>query len=299
MVASIMVQVAYRRDDADDESLVMMLEDVALLIYALTAAPAWWGGSSVSSVWQSEAATVEAVDDPNGRPATRVISIPLDVQYIEDGGSVSGLPPIVPVVMPEHNLLSGIQGGVLAERHHLTAAAAGALDPAVGWDDLVTPATAVNPPGGVAAAVQNITELTLDFDAAADRRIDVEYQMPHRWAAGTEVRFHLHTMRSVAPGAGEAARWSVRWRTLSEGGVVSAWATDFVTTPIPPGTGPRVIGIKAFAMAGLTISDCLQIQLTRTATHVDDTYGGTLMVYNLDLHYQTARAMGSANEYSL
>lgn len=106
LIASMMVQVAYRRDEPDDEGLVMALEDVGLLIYALTATPAWWGGPSILSVWQSEAATIEDVEDGNGRPATRVASIPLDVQYLEDGGSVSGVP--LPSPYPPLSILVGV-----------------------------------------------------------------------------------------------------------------------------------------------------------------------------------------------
>jgi hypothetical protein len=182
----------------------------------------------------------------------------------------------------------------------LTEGQEAALTPTEGWDDLVIPATAVNPPGGVQAATQNITELTLDFENGKDCRIDLVYQMPHRWKVGGELRFHLHTFRSTNE-TGKVARWLVKWRyAIEDSASKAAWTDDAaVLIAVPSGTGPKIIPIKAFTMAGCGISSCVQIQLTRTATHSDDTYNGNVEVYNLDGHYQIARAMGSTNEGSL
>jgi len=64
-----------------------------------------------------------------------------------------------------------------------------ALIPGVGWTDLVISATSVNPPGGVDAAVYNITESTIDFANDKTRRLDVHYQKQR--AMGSSGEFSL------------------------------------------------------------------------------------------------------------
>jgi hypothetical protein len=156
------------------------------------------------------------------------------------------------------------------------------------WDDLVIPATAVNPPGGVGPASYNTTEATLDFVNGADNRCDFTFQLPHRWKEGTSVYFHLHVLHSTNAAAN--TRWTLSHRTTSIDGADPGWTTDAaIILATPASTAHTILAIKTQAMSGHKISACLQYQLVRNGGHGDDTYSGDVRMISADVHYEIDR----------
>jgi hypothetical protein len=75
------LQIAYRRDVPDDERIVMIAEDCGRIADYLVRTTAVWGGAD--DLWQTDDPSVEEIEDPTGRPASTVVSIPLAIKYRE------------------------------------------------------------------------------------------------------------------------------------------------------------------------------------------------------------------------
>jgi len=165
-----------------------------------------------------------------------------------------------------------------------------------GWDDLVAPASAVNPPGGVSAAVYNATDCTFDFADGLTRRLDFVYQMPHRWLEGSSAYFHVHVGYSSV-NAGNV-RWRYAYRVWANDGAKPAFTTADVTKAAAESTAHKRVDFGEISLAGTTISTIVQIQLTRLGSDAADTYTGTVQLISADLHYQSDVMTGSTQEWT-
>jgi hypothetical protein len=81
-VAVLALQVVYRHDQAESETLAMMLEDHTLLIHGICTAPATWGAGA-QQIWHAPPSSHEVITDANGKRATTVVTIPLSVIWSE------------------------------------------------------------------------------------------------------------------------------------------------------------------------------------------------------------------------
>ena len=164
-----------------------------------------------------------------------------------------------------------------------------------GWDDLVQPATAVNPPGGVGPATYNVTDSTLDFVEGSDNRCDFNFQVPHRWLEASSVKLHLHVYHSTN-GVGNT-RWTVSYRVVNRAGAKPGWTTPAaIIVAAPASTNHVVLDLLTITMAAKTISCVVQVQLVRNGGHGNDTYGGDVQLISADLHFQSDTATGSVAE---
>jgi hypothetical protein len=171
------------------------------------------------------------------------------------------------------------------------------------WDDLRFPASGINPVG-VASDPSVDTDLakfpgTLLFSGTQVNIIAGTAQMPHAWADGTDIRPHVHWMKSVDGGAAGDVHWQFRWRKLLPGQLATAW-TDWID-----GIAAGVNGTSDAAdthyihhfglqdMTGLHDSAQLAWQVQRVGN--TDAYASDVRLMEFDIHYQINR-LGSETE---
>jgi hypothetical protein len=159
-----------------------------------------------------------------------------------------------------------------------------------GYDDLSFSAVPVNPTGAVAAPAYNDVESTLDFQNGASNRVDYNYQWRHAIQLGSDAYYHIHA--TFHSGGGGNTRWTLAWRVWEVGAAKPAWTTDTIIIAAPGNTNHVHLPVKTFAAVG-GLSTAVQVQLTRTGGHVDDTHVGDVGMLFSDMHVLIDRPQGS------
>jgi len=171
--------------------------------------------------------------------------------------------------------------------------------PGAYWDDLRSPATAINPPG--AASDPDIDPNTglLLFDAGGTELVYVITQLPHGWVEGTTLRPHIHWMKTTS--AAGAVAWRMRYRYANVGGVLSDWSTA-VTELVPAVSDANTANKHALTAFGDIdipagrISMMMIFEIARVGGAAEDTYGADAALMEFDVHYKK-NAPGSVQEY--
>jgi hypothetical protein len=170
------------------------------------------------------------------------------------------------------------------------------------WDDLRFPAQGINPAGAVAAPAVDTTEAafpgTLLFDNATPELVCGVAQMPHEWVEGTNLRPHVHWMKTTSA-VGNVV-WHLYYRVINRGVASEAWVGPVVgETELSTGDVADVEGITTFGdlpMPYLVTSKMLAWRLYRKADDAADTYGADARMLELDFHYQK-NSLGSGAEF--
>jgi hypothetical protein len=175
------------------------------------------------------------------------------------------------------------------------------------WEDEVKDAVSSVRLNPGARLVVNTAELTLDFNANAryngtginEEFLGFTYQMKHRWAQSSEVEFHLHWFQN----ANNTPNWLIKWRTIANGFVASAWTSAIWTSNEFVYTAGNMLQYTEFA--GVTpvvgLSGFFEVKLWRDTTNVSglfpgaDPYAGAASLKEADLHYQVD-SLGSWSE---
>lgn len=172
------------------------------------------------------------------------------------------------------------------------------------WDDLI---------GGIASAVTSgpgvtlsQTELTLDFVAAANTSDYAwfNFQLEHRWKAGSSIFPHVHWHQTQA----NVPNWLVQYRWQRQGQTkTTAWSNYKCNTSAftyTSGTLNQICyGTGIAAPVDYGISDILQLRLVRDSTNTSTLFAGadpnnaTQSVSAFDVHIE-CDALGSATEYT-
>lgn len=171
------------------------------------------------------------------------------------------------------------------------------------WDDLI---------GGIASAVTSgpgvtlsQTELTLDFVAAANTAdyAWLNFQLEHRWKAGSPIFPHLHFEQTQT----NIPNWLVQYRWQRQGQAkTTAWSNYKCNTSAftwASGTLNQICyGAGITPPANYGMSDILQLRLVRDSTNTSTLFAGadpnnaTQSVSAFDVHIE-CDALGSASEY--
>jgi hypothetical protein len=161
------------------------------------------------------------------------------------------------------------------------------------WDDLRFPASGINPAGSAAPPGQDTDTYpgTLLFDAAGTEVVAGLAQFPHGWAQETDIRPHVHWMKSTS--ASGNVYWQLRYKWMKIGEVAD---TNFTTltssTPIAGTTDTNTAHqhlISSFGdvtTAGIEVSDMLCWELSRVGGNGADTYGADARLLEFDIHIQ-------------
>lgn len=158
------------------------------------------------------------------------------------------------------------------------------------WDDLVIPATLVNPAGSPNPPSIDPTDGTLVFVNGVDVTVTLIYQLPHCWKVGTDVSFHIHWKK--ATGGANVPLWQMKYKWTNIGDTEVAYtalASGIESVPNSDTVGKHALmsfptSTGLISGAGKTISSVLNIWLQRTT--VGDTFGGTCNLISADLHIQ-------------
>ena len=168
----------------------------------------------------------------------------------------------------------------------------GSLEP-LRWDDMKSPATAINPPGQVSDPDVETTSGLLLFAAAGTELVYIFDQLPHSWAEGTSISPHVHWSKTTSA-AGDVA-WNLKYKKAKLGEALDAAWTDLgmVTEPVAgtPDTDTADVqllsswGTQSFT-SDFNISDCILWELSRIGGDASDTYGADARLFEFDVHIQ-------------
>jgi len=163
------------------------------------------------------------------------------------------------------------------------------------WNDLQIAATQFK--SGVSLKPDfDFAEVGYAFDPALDETIYITAQMPHAWAAGTDLKPHIHWMTQAA---GDVV-WQLeyRWTNVGEVAAVSFTSTTAWTPVFTWSSGMlhNITSMGTISGTGKSLSSMLQIKVTRLGTDGADTYGIDALMIEFDLHYQIDK-LGSETEF--
>jgi hypothetical protein len=127
----------------------------------------------------------------------------------------------------------------------------------------------------------------LAFSGTADNIIYFTAQLPHSWKEGTDVHLHMHIVPE--DNAAGNTRWvfTHSWANI-DGTFPGATTPAAVIVATSTVTDKHsMIDLGSISGAGKTISSVLLCSLSRTGSHVDDTYNAKVIyLASLDFHYQ-------------
>lgn len=170
------------------------------------------------------------------------------------------------------------------------------------WDDLMFPATAINPAGAANPAGIDTDNGWFLFDSAATETISVIVQLPHRWKVGSTLYPHVHWHKTTA--AAGNVRWQLEYKWAGIGDVMDASFTPLtVDTPIAatPDTNTAqkhlISSWTGISAAGKGISSILVCRISRVGGATEDTYGADAALLQFDIHYEID-SLGSELEFT-
>jgi hypothetical protein len=166
------------------------------------------------------------------------------------------------------------------------------------WDDLRSPATAINPPGAEADPDVSTTTGLLLFDKDATELCFIAIQMPHSWAEGSVIVPHVHWQKTTSA-AGTVA-WRLRYRYANVGEDMSAWSSP-ITVTVPAVSDADTAERHAISSVGELqfdrgkISMMWLFELARVGS--GDTYAADAELLEFDVHYQVTQQPGSGPQW--
>lgn len=170
------------------------------------------------------------------------------------------------------------------------------------FDDLRTPATAINPPGNVNDPDIDTAIAGLLFDANTEEMVSIIVQLPHSYKEGTDLEPHVHWQKTTSAAGNVDWQIDYRWARINEV-MDGSWTTlssntTVAGTPDDDTANKHLItALGSISGAGAQISDMLMIQLRRDANDAtNDTYGADARLLEFDIHYEQD-APGSRQEF--
>lgn len=159
------------------------------------------------------------------------------------------------------------------------------------FEDLMFPATGINPSGDPAAPVLDNNNGWLQFDPTIQQVVAIQVQLPHRWKEGSPIFPHIHWSKSDYTSGNVVWLLEYKWIPIGEN-MDSNWSVLKISTPSPdtPDTNTaRKHLISSFPQIDTTnkqISDMLITKVSRLATDIEDTYASTALMFQFDIHYE-------------
>lgn len=170
------------------------------------------------------------------------------------------------------------------------------------WDDLKSPATAINPPGQASDSDWDTTIAGWLFAASGTEILAIIEQFPHAWKEGSTFRPHVHWQKTTS--ASGDVMWELKYRWAPIGEVMDgSWTTLTESDPVAGTTDNDtedehlITSFGDVTASGKGISDMLIMHLSRLGSDAADTYGADARLLEFDIHYQRDDP-GSIQEYS-
>lgn len=157
------------------------------------------------------------------------------------------------------------------------------------WDDLRSPATAINPTGAAGAATVDQDTGHLVFANATTQVCSLMVQMPHAWRAGSRISPHVHWEKTTS--ASGNVTWQLEYKHSALGGVKDVAYTTLTASTAVAGTpdtntaGQHLLtSFGTIDTTGWKLSDMIELRLSRLGADGADTYGGSAWLKELDIH---------------
>ena len=166
------------------------------------------------------------------------------------------------------------------------------------WDDVVMPPTAINPIGPDGAMAEDTTDILGSYIAAAAGTPSCValFQIPHTYAIGTTLHFHVHWVKNDDADNAGAVIWEAKWRISplnSAMGAYNDYAAGTLTVDPADIRYHHAKTVWEIPATGVSLSTIIAISLRRNGGT-----SGSVNLIGLDIHIQKAQH-GSAIEYSL
>jgi len=175
------------------------------------------------------------------------------------------------------------------------------IDSATQWDDLVIPASLINPSGSPSPPMVDNTDGTWLFKEGEVNTTAFTFQMPHSWKQGTNISFHIHWCKATA-GSGSPL-WRSKYRWVNLGDTATSFTALDTLTLSSLLTDNNLAGQHLlsedpdYTGSGKTFSSILIVYLERTGTASSDNYEASAKLLSVDVHYQV-ESFGSRREYA-
>jgi len=154
------------------------------------------------------------------------------------------------------------------------------------WDDLRSPATAINPQGAPGAMGFDQDKIGFTATASGTTVIAVIQQIPHGWKEGSLIEPHIH-WEPQSTNAGNV-KWQLNYKWTNRGDVESgSWATLTSTSAAAGVIGTEQMSSFGFiAGTGKTISSILTLKISRLGDDAADTFTGVALLKEFDIHVE-------------
>jgi hypothetical protein len=162
----------------------------------------------------------------------------------------------------------------------------GDLTPRDLWEDLRSPATAINPPGLVSDPDFDTTNGVWLFDDSSTELLYLISQMPHDYLPGTAVEPHVHW---VQPAAGNVY-WQLDYKWFNVGDLVPAAFTTLATSTgtytYSAGNLHQQTSFGSVDGTDMKQSSTWIIKVSRVGGNGADTMVGDAGFLEFDIHYR-------------
>ena len=167
------------------------------------------------------------------------------------------------------------------------------------WDDLRSPASAINPAGSAVAATVDQEDGSLVFSNGQTQTIAIWFQMPHAWKVGTDVSLHLHWAKTTS--AAGTVKWQSKYEWTNIGGTRAGYSVFVDGTEAIPNSNisgkHAIFEFTDLSGIGKGISSMIGVVIQRLSSGTGaDTYAAPVKLFEVDIHYQVD-GFGSQEEY--
>lgn len=165
------------------------------------------------------------------------------------------------------------------------------------WDDLRFSAAGINPPGAASDPTRDTEDGCFLFSASATNILALQAQMPHDWAEGSSLHFHLH-LSPTNTNTGNSL-WRVEYKIAGKDEAFPANWTSI--DMLVAGSGIADMHQLAewdppVSMTGKLVSTMIRIRISRIGGDATDTYNADMKLNEFDIHY-LKDGIGSTSEY--
>jgi hypothetical protein len=169
------------------------------------------------------------------------------------------------------------------------------------WDDLRSPASAINPAGSAAAATVDQEDGGLIFANGAVQTIATWFQMPHAWKEGSDIYLHVHWHKLATGTMTGTVKWQTKYEWTNIGATRAGFSAFADGSESVPNSNialkHAMFHFPVISGAGKTKSSMICVVLQRLSSGAGaDTFGANAKLLEIDIHYQVDK-FGSQTEY--
>lgn len=126
--------------------------------------------------------------------------------------------------------------------------------------------------------------------AALTKEMQMQWQFPHSWKAGTSIEPHVH-LYVPNDATGGVIKFGCEYTWVNIDGTEGATTTVTGTLTIPANAGNlhKVLSFGAIAGTGMTESSVFSARIYRNPTDAADTFGSSVWLKSADIHHEVEK----------